>query len=125
MQYEAATPAEYMNMLEDDWRREKVEGLRTLIKTTAPDLVEGINYKMLSYSDDEGTAFHLNAQKQYVSLYVGDASKVDPEGDLLKRLNVGKGCIRFKKSSSVEESRINEFIARTVDLRLRGEDIDC
>jgi uncharacterized protein YdhG (YjbR/CyaY superfamily) len=125
MQYEATTPAEYMTLLEDDWRREKVEDLRALIKTTAPDLVEGIAYKMLSYSDDTGTIFHLNAQKQYVSLYVGDASKVDPDGVLLAGLNVGKGCIRFKKSSSIAETHIDEFVARTIDLRQRGVDIGC
>ena len=125
MQYDVKTPAEYMDALEDDWRREKLENLRTLIKSKAPNISEGINYKMLSYGDDTGTLFHLNAQKQYVSLYVGNAKKVDPDGSLLQGLNVGKGCIRFKKSVSIADTRIDEFIERSIDMWQRGEDIYC
>ena len=80
---------------------------------------------MLSYSDHKGPIFHLNAQKNYVSLYVGDAKKVDPDGSLLKGIDVGKGCLRFKKSVSISETRIDEFIERTVDLWKRGVDIAC
>lgn len=91
MQYDVKTPEEYIEALEDDWRREKLEHLRTLIKSKAPDFVEGIEYKMLNYSDDRGTIFYLNAQKNYVSLYTGDAKKIDPDGSLLKGIDVGKG----------------------------------
>ncbi len=43
-----------------------LESLRALIKSMASDALEGINYKMLSYS--KGVIFHLNARKNYVSL---------------------------------------------------------
>ncbi len=125
MQYEVKTPAEYFDRLEDDWRREKVEALREIIMSKAPDFVERINYKMLSYGDDKGIVFHLNAQKNYVSLYVGDAKKVDPDGTLLEGIDVGKGCIRFKKSGSISDTRIGEFIERAVNLWEQGVDIDC
>ena len=125
MQYDVKTPAEYIDKLDDDWRLEKLENLRSLIKTKAPVLIEGINYKMLSYGDDKGIIFHLNAQKHYVSLYVGKAKKVDPDGSLLKGINVGKGCIRFTKSVSISDTRIDEFIERTVELWKCGEDIGC
>ena len=91
MQYDVKTPEEYIEALEDDWRREKLEHLRTLIKSKASDFVEGIEYKMLNYNDDKGTIFYLNAQKNYVSLYTGDAKKIDPDGSLLKGIDVGKG----------------------------------
>ncbi|GJM35569.1 MAG: hypothetical protein DHS20C18_45700 [Saprospiraceae bacterium] len=125
MQYEAKTPTEYINALEADWRREKIERLRTLIKSKAADIIEGINYKMLSYGDEKGVLFHLNAQKNYVSLYVGDAKKVDPDGSLLKGIDVGKGCIRFKQSVVIADTRIDEFVERAIDMWKRGEDIDC
>ncbi len=57
MQYDVKTPAEYLNQLEKDWRYEKVQELRKIIKAKAPQLVEGIHYKMLSYSDAEGVLF--------------------------------------------------------------------
>ncbi|MDJ0755950.1 MAG: DUF1801 domain-containing protein [Ardenticatenaceae bacterium] len=125
MQYDAKTPAEYMEMLEDDWRKEKLEKLRQLIKNSGPNLEEGINYKMLSYGDENGILFHLNAQKKYVSLYIGDAKKVDPDGRLLEGIDAGKGCLRFKKSLAISDTQIEKFIVRTVEMWERGEDVAC
>ena len=125
MQYEAKTPKEYLEYLEDDWRKEKVEELRKLILTTGSDIEETINYKMLCYRGKDGVIFHLNAQKNYVSLYVGDAKKIDPEGDLLRGIDVGKGCIRFKKSNSLAETNIAVFIEKTIQFWREGKDIYC
>lgn len=125
MQYDVKTPAEYLENLEDDWRRTTLEQLRAIILEKATDLQEGIEYKMLNYSDDRGTLFHLNAQKNYVSLYVGDANKVDPKGELLQGIDCGKGCLRFKKSVTVAETGIAEFIERSVEMWHNGEDIGC
>ncbi len=125
MQYDAGTPEEYLRELEDDWRRETLLQLRQVVFSAAPHLNEGINYKMLSFSDERGTVFHLNAQKHYVSLYVGNAGRIDPGGELLKGLNVGKGCIRFSKSVDVSGTRIGEFVSRAIALRERGEEFDC
>ena len=60
-----------------------------------------------------------------MGLYVGNASKIDQDGNLLKGLDLGKGCIRFKKSVSIDEGRIGEFVERTIDLWNKGEDIGC
>lgn len=125
MQYEVTTPSEYIAALDDDWRKEKLQSIRAIIKEKAPDLIEGINYKMLSYADDRGPAFHLNAQMNYVSFYVGDAKKVDPTGELLKGIDVGKGCLRFKKKIVVSDTKIDEFIVRSVELWKAGKDIGC
>ncbi|QDU07615.1 iron chaperone [Gimesia aquarii] len=125
MQYDAKTPAEYMEMLDDDWRRETLSNLRAIIQSKAPTFDEGIQHKMLSYGDRRGPLFHLNAQKHYVSLYVGDAKKIDPDGSLLNGIDVGKGCIRFKKSVSVSETHIDEFVERAVELWNQGEKLGC
>ncbi len=114
-----------MNLLDDDWKREKINQLRKLILSSAKDFDEGINYKMLSYGDDRGILFHLNAQKNYVSLYVGDAKKIDPKGILLKGIDVGKGCIRLKKSHDINSTRLEEFIIRAVQMWKDGKDVDC
>ena len=125
MQYDVKTPAEYMAALEDDWRREKVEQIRAIIKGQAPDITEGINYKMLSYGEGENIVFHLNAQKSYVSFYVGDTKKIDPTGELLEGINCGKGCLRFKKTQAISDTRLDEFIAKTLELWRAGEDVYC
>lgn len=125
MQYDVKTPTEYLNHLEKDWRLEAVQQLRKIIQAKAPNLVEGIHYKMLSYSDSGGVLFQLNAQANYVSFYVGDIKKVDPEGSLLKGLNQGKGCVRFKKTNNIAETRIAEFIERIIKMRAEGKDFAC
>ncbi|OUN01652.1 MAG: hypothetical protein BAA04_00175 [Firmicutes bacterium ZCTH02-B6] len=125
MQYDVRTPEEYLSVLADDWRRERLLELREIILECGPHLKEGIEYKMLSYRDERGGVFALNAQKHYVALYVGDAQKVDPDGTLLAGLDVGKGCIRFTKSKAVSATRIREFIQRAISIRQRGGDIDC
>ena len=122
MQYDVETPAQYLQALDDDWRREKLEALRSIITTLGPELVEGIDYKMLSYRDEKDIVFGLNAQKQYVSLYVGDIHKIDPDGTLLSGYNIGKGCIRFTKTKPISDN-IREFIRRAIDMSRRGEDI--
>lgn len=125
MQYDVATPDAYLKALEADWRRDTLLSLRALIREKAPELVEGIAYKMLSYSDATGIVFGLNAQKHYVSFYVGNASKIDADGALLAGLDCGKGCIRFKKSVAVENTRIEAFIERAAELARSGVDTGC
>ncbi len=124
MLYEASTPAEYLDLLEEDWRRDMLMELRELLLAD-PSLEEGIKYKMLSYADEKGIMFQLNAQKNYVALYVGNASKVDPSGELLEGIDHGKGCLRFKKTINISDTRIHEFIQKALDMWRKGEDFDC
>lgn len=125
MQYDVTTPKEYIHLLDQDWRREKLLVLRELIRTKAPDIVESIHYKMLSYGDNKGFVFHLNVQRNYVSLYVGSIDKIDTSGDLLRGLNIGKGCIRFTKSVSIAETGIEDFIEKAIRLWKQGKDLSC
>jgi hypothetical protein len=57
MYYEAHAPDEYLSELEDDWRKEKLIAVREMIMRNEPELVEGIEYKMLSYGNGEKTYF--------------------------------------------------------------------
>lgn len=125
MLYDVKTPKEYMDGLEDDWRKEKVIELRKMILSASDDIEEGIRYKMLSFQDKNGVFLQLNAQKNYVSLYVGNADKVDTDGRMLEGINRGKGCLRFKKSDNLSDPRIGEFITKAVEMWKKGEDIDC
>lgn len=127
MQYKVKTVDEYMARLDDDWRKEKLEAIRNFIFSQAPDIDEHINYGMLNYGNGDITqnVFALNAQKNYVSLYVGDITKIDPTGKLLEGFATGKGCIRIKKSTDIQSSNLSEFIASTLKKWKNGEDIHC
>lgn len=127
MQYDAKTPEEYLKLLEDDWRKEKLLVIRKMILEYAPELEETIRYKMLNYGsvEKDDYIFALNAQKHYVSLYVGSIEKIDPSRELLSDFNLGKGCIRVKKVNNLETSNLKEFINRTIELWRQDKDIYC
>jgi uncharacterized protein YdhG (YjbR/CyaY superfamily) len=110
------SPEDYLANLDDDWRRPVLKEIRELVTKYGPALDEAIAYKMLSYSDPNGTPFYLNVQKNHVGLYVDNADAIDTDGSLLAGLSVGKGCIRFRKSDVVQETHIEEFIKRTLVL---------
>ncbi|MEM6262878.1 MAG: DUF1801 domain-containing protein [Bacteroidota bacterium] len=125
MQHDTSHPEAYLTSLDNDWRKKTLEEIRALILNASPGVHEYIEYKMLAYGEGDKAVFHLNAQKNYVSLYVGDSSAVDPSGELLKGLDLGKGCIRFKKTVQVTDTRIEEFIHQAIALSKSGKDIGC
>ena len=125
MLYDAKTPGEYFEKLENDWRKEKLMEVRQMIQKNGPELVEGIEYKMLSYSYADKTIFCLNAQAAYVSLYVGDVNKVEQARDLLKEFNIGKGCIRIRKSIELQDSNLDKFIGQAIEIWRKGGETDC
>lgn len=125
MLYNAKTPEEYLKMLDSDWRKDKVLELRAMILATDTKITEGISYKMLEFSYDNSPVFNLNAQSAYVSLYVGNISKVPNYKALLAPFNIGKGCIRIRKTLNIKETHLNQFIKHAVDMVKVGKDIGC
>lgn len=125
MQYDAKDAEQYLEMLEDDWRKEKLLAIRQMILSYAPELEQSIRYKMLNFGKDEHYIFALNAQKHYVSLYVGTIDKIENAKTLLTGYNYGKGCIRVKKTVNMEETGLRYFIHKTIDMWRAGEDTDC
>lgn len=125
MQYDANDPEEYVELLEDDWRKEKLLAIRQMIFSYAPELEEVIRYKMLNYGKDDYFIFALNAQKHYVSLYVGTIEKIENAETLLVGYNYGKGCIRVRKSIKIENTGLEPFIRKTIEMWRAGEDTSC
>ena len=125
MLYNVSNPLEYMESLALDWRKDKLQELREIILKQDSSIQETINYKMLCFMLNDSVIFHLNAQKGYVSLYCGNTKKIDPTGDLLAGLNIGKGCIRFTKTKDISKTRIEDFIKQTILLLKEGNDIGC
>ena len=127
MKYQAETPEEYLSAVgkENDWRSGHLERLCTLIKLTAPEVMEDVSSNVLRYSADGRVLCHVNAQKNHVGLYVGDVASIDIDGKLLKGVDVGKGCIRFKKSDDILNSGIVAFVEKLVALWRDGAEFEC
>ena len=50
---------------------------------------------------------------------------IDREGQLLKGLDIGKGCIRFKKSDDIADEGIVLFVKKAVALWRNGTEFEC
>ncbi len=123
MQYQADNPQAYLQELEEDWRKEKLGQVRNLILGHDVNLEECIEYKMLAFGDGQSNVFHLNAQKAYVGLYVGNIDKIEGGRELLAGYNLGKGCIRIKKNNDL--APLAEFIQKAIDFWKAGGDTSC
>jgi len=125
MLYSADTPEAYLDQLDQDWRKEKLLQVREMILSQGTKLTETIAYKMLAYQFKGQTIFHLNAQRAYVSLYVGDLSKIKGSHELLHAFDKGKGCIRIKKTVSIKETGLETFIQQTLNYWNIGGETLC
>lgn len=115
MQYEAKSPKEYFELLENDWRKDKLLQIREFILKHGPELEEGILYKMLAYGDEETQVLGLNTQKSYVSLYVSSIQKNENANTLLEGFDYGKGCIRIKKTIATNKTELETFIKQMIE----------
>lgn len=127
MLYDVETPEAYLAAIDDDWRKAHLLALRDLILTSFPEGKEIINYKMLAYQhpSEDDMVFHLNAQRRHVGLYVGRIENGDPDGTLLDGLDMGKGCVRFKRSDDPQSEGVRIFIDNMSRAARNAEDVGC
>jgi len=122
-QLKASTPAEYLAQLEES-RRADVAALDAMIRKVAPKLEPFIQMGILAYgpyrykyeSGREGDWFRIGiaSNKNYISLYI---SATDGQGYLAERFkealpkaNIGKGCVRFKRLSDLDQAALKKLI---------------
>ena len=117
MQYDAETPAAYLKMLDDDWRRDRLLAVREMY-LAIPGIAESMSYKMLGYHRGADVFGHLNAQKNYVGVYLGDLERIDPGRAIRGSANCGKSCLRIRKTDGLEVAEA--LIAAKTALVLQG-----
>lgn len=135
MQSKAATPDEYIESLPEE-RKEALAKLRKIIKKNLPKgFSEEMNYGMLGYVVPHKLypkGYHCDpklplpflavaSQKNYVALYhMGIYAKKDlldwfkkefPKHSK-KKLDMGKSCIRFKKTEDIPYELIGELVSK-------------
>lgn len=134
MQSKATTVAEYLGELPED-RRAALSKVRQVIRKNLPKgIVEGMQYGMIGYSVPHKiypAGYHcdpkqplpfagLASQKGYMSLYLCTLYQ-NPEletwfkakfAESGKKLDMGKGCVRFKKLEDVPLDVVGEVMGR-------------
>ncbi len=96
MHYHADTPSAYLDVLEDDWRKAHLLTVRDAM-LSVKGVSEGIGHGMLQYVRGDHVFAHLNAQKGYVGVYLGDLEALDPGSQIRGNMSSGKTCLRLKK----------------------------
>lgn len=132
MKYEAASPEEYIGLLPED-RKVVMEKLRKTIKENLPTgFEETMSYGMIGYvvpfsiypagykaKPSEPLPFiNLASQKNFIALYhtgIYSSQKVliwfqeEYPKHVKTKLDMGKGCIRFKNMDSIPYELIGEL----------------
>lgn len=50
---------------------------------------------------------------------------MDSTGEMLKDFNLGKGCVRVRKTIDIEETQLEAFIIKSLELWREGKDSNC
>ena len=122
-------PDEYIAALEEP-RRTEVRAIDALIRDAAPQLERYVGSGMLAYghyhyryaSGREGdtSVIGLASRKQYISIYVMGADErgylAESYRSRLVKADVGKSCVRIKRSSEVDAGVLRDLIREAVRL---------
>ena len=137
MQSNASTVDEYLASLPEERRVALAAVRKVILDNIDPEFSEGMAYGMIGYAVPHArypAGYHCNpkqplpfaglaSQKQYLSLYLCSAyagSDSDAESRWLreawaasgKKLDMGKGCVRFRKLEDLPLEVIGEFFRR-------------
>ena len=124
----ARTHAEYIAEA-DESRRPDLQRLDELIREIAPELEPTMEFGMMGYgkfrykyaSGREGDWMKLGIanNKRYISLYCCSADErgyvAERYKKRLPKADIGKSCVRFKRLSDLDETRLRELIRETAE----------
>ncbi|OKP79994.1 hypothetical protein A3844_27710 [Paenibacillus helianthi] len=143
MKYESASPEEYISQLPEE-RREAIMKLRQILKDNLPvGFQETMSYGMITYVVPHQLyppGYHVNpdqplpfvsiaSQKNFIALYHMGIYMVpgllawfkeEYPRHVQTRLDMGKSCVRFKKTNSIPYDLIAQLSSKiTVDEYVR------
>ncbi|MDX8037178.1 DUF1801 domain-containing protein [Lentzea sp. BCCO 10_0856] len=125
----ASTVTQYLAELPDE-RRAEVEAVRDVILANLPDgYVEAMDWGLITYAvplEVSGPTYNkkplmyaaLAAQKNYYAVYLTTVMEEFEESfrarwaETGKKLDMGKACVRFKRSSDLALDVIGDEVAR-------------
>jgi uncharacterized protein YdhG (YjbR/CyaY superfamily) len=92
-------------------RRAVLSDLRELCGRLLAGFDEAMRYGMPTYSRDGIAEVAWASQKRYISLYVMRADVLDAHRGRLAGLDVGKGCIRYRRPAAVDFTVVRSMLA--------------
>jgi hypothetical protein len=111
MKSEAKTVDDYLEAIPGN-RKDALTNLRNLCVETLDGYEESMEYGMPSYKKpNEDVEVAFASQKQYISLYILKEEVLNRHRGKLSGLNLGKGCIRYRKPEQIDFAIVREILA--------------
>ena len=123
MQSKAATVAAYLAELPAD-RKAALTKIRALIRKAAPESTEEMQ-GMPAYTMGGEMLCAFASQSNYMALYVCDTAVVEKHRRGLKKLSIGKSCIRFKSLDDLPLDVAATILEEAYGRAQRGESSNC
>ncbi len=98
-------------------RRAVLTALRAVCVEELTGFEEAMRYGMPTYVRDGESEVGWASQKQYISLYVTRSDVLEPYRERLAHLDVGKGCIRYRKPAAVDLDLVRAMLAAVAATR--------
>jgi len=103
----------YLESVGDEDRRAALTELREACLQLLPGFTESMRYRMPGYERDGELELGFANQKQYISLYVLRTDVMAAHRDRLDGLNVGKGCIRYRRPDQMDMDVVRSILRMT------------
>jgi len=111
MQSDAKNVDEYLREVPKE-RRDSLEQLRKLCIEILDGYEESMEYGMPSYKKGAGEVeIAFASQKKYISFYVLKEDVLNRYREALTGVNVGKGCVRYKKPAKIDFEIVKQLLA--------------
>lgn len=107
-QYLAGVPAD---------RYDALVRLRTSCRDELVGFTEAMAYGMPSYLRDDVVEVAFASQKQYISIYLLRTDVRDAYADRLAGLDMGKGCLRYRKPDAIDFDLVRDLLRSTAATR--------
>ena len=113
VQSRATTVAEYIGEQSDAWQP-TLRKLRAACRRELRGFTEEMRHGMPSYSRDGTIEVAFAAQARYLSFYVLRQAVFDDHRPRLTGLDLGKGCIRYRRPDQVDWDVVVDLLTATV-----------
>jgi len=115
MQSDAKTVEAYIKEAPEE-RQAALAKLRSACREMLTGHTESMEYGMPGYNrEGEEISVAFASQKNYISLYILREEVLNQFRERLSGLNLGKGCIRYRKPEQIDFGIVREMLAESRD----------
>ncbi|MEQ4205172.1 DUF1801 domain-containing protein [Actinopolymorpha sp. B9G3] len=112
VQSKALTVDDYLADVPEE-RHAALARLRDLCRAELADFTEAMAYGMPTYERNGTAEVAFASQKQYISLYVLRSDLREAFADRLAGLDMGKGCLRFRRADQIDFDLVRDLLRAT------------